>query len=519
MAVAEPKLGGDVKMAAAIAGFLTAVAAFSGEEMVGMLVSPIVILLVLFMLVKAPLRNSLFAIIFLAFTLENPWEAPAAGWYRSPFYTLGGLLLTHINSVVNVPVSLSGMDIILIVLLIVAYQRKSSGSKIDRVGWVATPQPLVKLTYLTFGGLVWVVLVGLYRGGTFQMAQWQIDRIVHLPLVFLLCHIGLRGQKDHESLAKVLVSAAVFRAIWSVCIIIFVTLPPDENGEPQRIPWTTSHHDSMLFACACVILLASNLERIGKAATRRSLLLLPILAAGMWANNRRMVWVQVAAVFATLYFATPTNKVKRKIKMVLLLASPLIFGYLAAGWDSTGGGIFKPVEIVRSVVDPQTDASSQWREIENYNLLFTFKQYWVLGLGYGNAFWEMIAMPAVDYSLERYVPHNSLLGLWCFTGILGYTAFTLQWAAGAFFAMRSYWAAKAPKDRVAALVCLGSVLIYMIQNWGDMGLGSWTGVFIVGPAMAIAGKLAVSLGAWPSEATAKKPVPAAVHPRPEGQVA
>jgi hypothetical protein len=249
-------------------------------------------------------------------------------------------------------------------------------------------------------------------------------------------------------------------------------------------------------------------------------MLLPILAGGMWANNRRMVWVQVAAVFLTLYLVTPTNKIKRRIKWAVILTSPLILTYLAAGWDSTGGGIFKPVEIVRSVVDPQSDGSAMWREIENFDILFTIKQFWIAGIGYGNPFWEIAPMPAVDYSLEKYNPHNSFLGMWCFAGVIGYTAITLQWAIGAFFAMRSHAAATRPHDRVAALVCLGSILVYMIQCYGDMGLGSWAGVFIVAPALAVAGKLAVALGAWPSSVPAKKPAPAAVRsPAEQGQVA
>jgi hypothetical protein len=31
-----------------------------------------------------------------------------------------------------------------------------------------------------------------------------------------------------------------------------------------------------------------------------------------------------------------------------------------------------------------------------------------------------------------------------------------------------------------------------------MGLGTWTSVFLVAPALALAGKLAVATGAWPA---------------------
>jgi hypothetical protein len=47
------------------------------------------------------------------------------------------------------------------------------------------------------------------------------------------------------------------------------------------------------------------------------------------------------------------------------------------------------------------------------------------------------------------------------------------------------------------LPCFGSVLMYMIQCYGDVGIGSWTAVFTVAPALAVSGKLAVLSNAWP----------------------
>jgi hypothetical protein len=86
-----------------------------------------------------------------------------------------------------------------------------------------------------------------------------------------------------------------------------------------------------------------------------------------------------------------------------------------------------------------------------------------------------------------------------------------------YFAMRSYYMATEPSHRVAAMLCFGAVLIYLIQCWGDLGLGSWTGVFLVAPAIATAGKLAKSIGAW---GTAKPKVTAAqARPAPTVQAA
>jgi hypothetical protein len=516
--MAEARIGADVKGALIFSIVLTLLAVLVGDATLSHLIGIVVFGSIVFMMVRVPLRHSMMALMFLALTLENPSENFAAGHWQSPLFIVGAVYFLHLSVMSSIPVPLSGLEVLLGVLAVIALLRKSSGSKIDSAGRIATPQPLVKLAWLSFAGIAFVLLVGMARGGNFSMALWQVDRVVHLPVVFLLLHLALRGPKDHEALARVLISAAVVRACVAVYVVNTVVVP-DYDGRPGQLAWATSHHDSILFACAFVVLISMMLERVGRRATRTALLLLPVLALGMVANNRRMVWVQIAMVFATLYFATPTNATKRKIKIAVLLLSPLILGYLAAGWDSKDG-IFKPVAMVRSVVDPQSDASTLWRELENYDILFTMRHYWLLGAGYGNPYWEVVPLPEIPYELEKYLPHNSILGLWCFCGFLGYTALTLLWGAGVYFAMRAYRASQKPTDRVAALTSLGSVLVYMIQCYGDMGLGSWTGVFIVGAAVCVAGKLAVAVGAWPSSSKQpKKSVPAPVARPVEGQVA
>ena len=77
---------------------------------------------------------------------------------------------------------------------------------------------------------------------------------------------------------------------------------------------------------------------------------------------------------------------------------------------------------------------------------------------------------------------------------------TLLWAAGVYFGMRAYHVAKDPAFKAAALVSFGAVLIYLVQCFGDMGLGSWIGVFTVAPSVAL-GASCVAAGGWPAKAS------------------
>jgi O-antigen ligase len=248
---------------------------------------------------------------------------------------------------------------------------------------------------------------------------------------------------------------------------------------------------------------------VGRGSVKLFFLVFPILAAGMLYNQRRMVWVQIICVFVVMYFATPANPIKRKLTRALKWLSPFIAAYVMAGWESKAP-IFKPVKTIRSAVDSDVDASTLWRDIENFDLLWTIRQNPIFGTGYGHGFIEMIPLPPVDYMLELYVPHNSILGLWAYTGYVGYTAMTLLWVAGVFFALRAYHFSTAPVEKAAALVSFAAIPIYYLQCYGDMGLGSWSGVFMLAPSLAVAGKQAVAAGAWqasPVRVPKRVPIP------------
>jgi hypothetical protein len=500
--VAAP-IAGSVKGALALAILLTAVDLLVDDSTLSLIIWPIIILLVVYMIFSVPMRMTLMALMCSALAFENPSELPAYGAWRSPIYKIGAIMLTHLNGVTGVSgLFFSGTDIVIVLLFLVALYRKTTGDRIDRIGQAPTPKPLIQLALLSLAGTAYVWIVGLLRGGSNAYAIWQVDKVVYLPLLVLLFQMGLRGPADYKALGTIVVAAATYKAIIATYVMNTVSIPPDWDGNTS-LPYATSHHDSILFATAAVLLLSLLIHKgAHRHAKGLALLLLPIIASGMIYNNRRMVWVQIAMVFLTLYLVTPMNPTKRKMQKVLTYAAPFLIVYVAVGWGSSSG-IFKPVGTIRSVVDPGTDASAMTREFENNNLIYTIKGYPIFGSGYGVPYWEIIPMPYMGYDLERFCPHNSILGLWAYCGIIGYSAMTLLWAAGVYFGMRSYHNSKKPEDRAAALMTFGSVLIYMIQCWGDMGLGSWVGVFTVAPGIAMAGKLAVSLGAWPAKQTSK----------------
>jgi len=498
----DTKLGGDVKAALGVALLLLFVAVGVGDTSLGIAVTLIDFVLVVYVMTRVPVRLSLMAMMFFAFALPNLNEGQPTPW-APPFATLGQILLDHLNTVDRSigafsALSFSGFDVLFGVLFLIILSRKSSGSKLDSAGRFPTPRPMIQLAYVSLAGTAFSWLSGMARGGDFGYSLWGVNAVMYLPLLFLLFQYGLRGPKDHESLARVLLAAAIYKCFLAVYVVNTIVMPMDPETGSTRPPYATAHSDSMLFAAAFVIILAPLVEGIRGKARRNALIFLPILAMGTAANNRRLAWVQVGLVFLTVYLVSRESPIKRKIRRSLLAATPLIIAYMIAGWNSTYGSTFKPVRMVRSIVDAQTDASSLWRELENVNIIATFRSHPFIGTGWGHPYEQIAVLPAVDYSLELYMPHNSLLGLWGYTGYVGFAAVSSLWVAGVYFAMRAYYGSVDPKNRAAALVSFGAILSYLMQSWGDLGLGQWTGVYLMGSSLAVASKLATSTGQWGS---------------------
>ena len=491
------------KGALAAAALLTTIAVWIGTGGIAWALAPIAFALVMFAMSRVPLRQSLMGVMFFTLTLENPAEAPAGGMYRSPLFDLGKLMLTHMNLTTGVSwMSISGMDVLLIFLMLLLWFRRVTRSSIDGQT-VPVPEPLRKLAMLSLAGTALIWLWGIARGGDVQKSLWQVEKVTYLPILFLLFASALRGTKDYVALGRVFLTAAFVRACFAIYVMNFA-------GLPELPPWATTHHDSMLFACSIVILVSLLMHR-QKNAFKITLLFGPIIVWGLIENNRRTAWVQVFLVFIVLYFCTPDSPAKRKIKKFLLYTSPLWLAYLAVGWQ-VGTGIFKPVGSIRTAIQPANDLSTLTRDIENYCVAKTIASAPIMGLGYGHRFFELVTLPAMPHPLEPWLPHNSLLGLWFAAGFVGYTAMSLLWTAGVYFGVRAYRMAQNQMNKAIALVCFGSVLIYLIQCYADLGLGALTGVYMVSGSLAIAGQLAVVTGAWQEKDAPRRVAPARSAP-------
>jgi hypothetical protein len=472
---------------AVIVATTLALLAFDGNLVLALL--PSAGLLALAVLFRVPLRWTALVLIALALTLENPAEIPACNRWQSPLYPLGAVLLTQLKHTTQIrALVMTGMDVVLVVLFCVYALRRAAGSCIDTRGSTDAPRPLVWAAGMCLFGALAMLVWGMARGGVFRFSLWQVQRIIYLPLVFLFLQLALPGPAVNQALGRVVVVCACIK---SALALYLRSLMPD-------LEYATVHADSMLFATAACLLLILVFEQPNRRNVVRAVILLPLLTAGMIANDRRLVWVELAVALGLVFMMNRWTLTKVKAVRAGLVALPAIPIYLGLGWNSPTG-IFSPVGILRSVVDSQSDPSTRWRDLENFNLVMTLRHNPILGTGFGHPFEFAVPLPDVTmvYELEPYVPHNSLLGIWAYTGYVGFAMLWTLLVVGVYLAVRTYRYATRPVDRVAALTSFAAIVVYMIHCYGDMGLGTWTSVFLIGPSLVVVGKLSVAVGAWP----------------------
>jgi hypothetical protein len=437
-----------------------------------------------------PIRYSIFALIFVGLTFDVVDEGP----WNSPLAPIGSLLSNNLNK--SLPISalmFPGIALVLVAMAALLIHRSFIDSRTDSHGRTPTALPFFGGLAVSFVTVLVLVAMGAMRGGDIQMAKIQVQTYLFVLGMAYVTALSFRGVNDYRILGQLIVVAGVCRSFYVIYVVHRMSAQLPEGGTISLV----THGDSLLFAIAAVMLVVRFMEKPSRRAAGLCLLLLPILLVGMNLNNRRLVWVQLAAGLLVFAFVSRRSRIKRFMAHALLLALPLIIGYIAVGWDSQSK-IFAPIKMYRSVTDGKVDSSTLYRDLENYNLMMTMRLHPMTGTGFGQPFHETVVLPDISgiFREYKYMPHNAILGLWAYTGSLGFTGLTMALVIAMYLAIRSYRMAESADERTTAVMIIAMLVIYFAHCWGDIGFSERRSIYLVGPALAMAGQLAYITGAY-----------------------
>jgi hypothetical protein len=358
------------------------------------------------------------------------------------------------------------------------------------------PPKFARTIYFIFlGGIVGLCTIGFLHGGTLEAQVRQILHLFQLPLIGLLFLYALRVPEDLPAVGTIFVATALVRSALVVWIYFGVFVPEGVTERPGHPEWCTTHSDSVLFVISILIVVLHAFEQRTRRTIYRAIGISAIILFAMVLNNRRLAFVSLSIAPAAIYVALKPSKRKRRVTTALIIAIPLILAYILIGSEINSPSPFlKPAKLVMSVLE-QRDSSSQSRDIENENLIYTLRQNVFVPTGFGSEYQYSPDNPPVDltdvFVNYRLIAHNGVLWLWSLGGVAGFTILWMIFPITGTLALRGYRNAGSALERTAALTAFGSVAICIVQIWGDQGANGYMTPVTIGVAYAIATRLAM----------------------------
>jgi hypothetical protein len=422
-------------------------------------------------------RHAIYVLVFLVLTAEIQGEIYDRRW-ETPYTDFGTWFFTP--SALKLPI----YDFC--VLLVLVWALASSPPK--------NAKPMVTAMWASLGFVAFEWLWGIGTGGSVQQTMWQLHPFLVMLALAGAMMTALKKPEHFWTLGKIVLASAFVR-VGQLFLFYFLVVKVKMTEAPATM---TTHADSALFVTAILIPLVWLLERRSLRAFVAALVPWALFSFAIVKNNRRLAWVSLIETLIVIYFMLPRSRIKRRVTVFAIAISPLLVSYVATGADRYET-IFKPAHSFATMITTEDDSSKQ-RNIENYNLIETLKANPVIGQGWGHEYREVsVAISIKEYFEQyRFIPHNSVLGLLAFTGLVGFAGTWAFLPVAAFLLARSHRSAHDLRVRTIALVALCEIVVFMNQMYGDMGFSSLTVTTLMAMSIAAASRASLGTGAWPT---------------------
>jgi hypothetical protein len=473
-------------------------------------IAPTILIGVVWYMIVKPLSHTLIGFFTICLLMHNPGMRPHDGKWDGPLQPLGRLVYDNLRQIIPLDaLRFSAIEAILLFCLALVTLRWLVGSRIDNPEGTQPAKPVKWFVTVTLVTLFAWIGFGLARGGNSQQMLWQTRQIMWGPIMSLLFIHAFRTPKWHRALGFIIIGVAVIRCFDGIYFFYGMVKP-----RALFVEYSITHEDSMLLITTVVLLGAMLMERPTRRMFLTVMCILPIIAVGLVVNHRRLAYVSLA--MSLLPIVLLMNEVlRKKVLRYVLIGAPVIILYITAGVAAKGESIiFFPIRSLVSVADTK-NASNQTRDIENYNLLYTFRNQPLLGSGFGHEYTEVSVAYDISKAMPnyKYIAHNSVLWLLMLCGGFGFTGMWLYYVTSIFLGARVYRLTDDADTAIAALTSVCAIICYIFQAFGDMGMIGWMGALLLAAANSVIANSATRIGAWSNDAKAqpKSPAPPAAE--------
>ncbi len=390
-------------------------------------------------------------------------------------------------------VKIRPFDLILLTILLLSSSQRNGKS--------AVVAPMRQALLLILGTTIVAFCYGIICGGEFRYASWQTYLILSTVLLAFTVASTFRTAADFVGLSKWLIAAAVYRA--TMCWISYFTWGRSIVGEAGA--YLTSHDDTIGWVVSILVLIVNAVDKRSLAVTMRNIVLVVFFVGAIQWNSRRLAWVSLAMGLAVLYLLFPKGATKRRMNRIALTSIPFLCVYTAVGWGSQSP-LFLPLRSL-STISTSEDASTLARNTENLGLIATANgSSFAFGTGWGRPYTYLsLKYDISSFELWRYIPHNSILGVLAFTGVLGFAGFWLALPTAVFLHSRTARLAKDPRAKSGAIIGAAQLVVCANQLYGDMGIFDIKAMYVIAVSYAMALRLPQIAGVWDPNPAPRRP--------------
>jgi len=408
------------------------------------------------------------------------WVAPM-GWLHDIFFF-------------DPPWKIRVLDHLMILSIVLAGGRGGAATRVA---------PMRTAVFVEGAAVAFFFVWGVATGGDPRAASWQTYLVMSGVLFAFAMGAVCQTTEDAEEFGKALLVAGAYRGI--MCWLFYFLYVRSGALDPNPPAYMTEHDDTVLWVVCIILLLVYIVEARGIGKRLKAGIFALFLLGAVQFNGRRLAWVSLAMGLAVFFFLLPPGKAKRTVVRAIFVAVPAFALYVAVGWGRTEP-MFKPLQSFQTVAT-QEDASTKARNVENLGLIATANAYGSLtGSGWGHRYVELSDKYQIhEFELWPFIPHNSILGLLAYSGILGAMGFWFPFSTAMYLNARLAYQGRTPMGRRAGVIAATQMVVCANQMYGDMGIFSSKTIYILAASYGIAMRLPAVDGVWSSSARSARP--------------